>query len=180
MVYRLGCSHSMIKSIKAILFATDLTENCQQALEYSIGMAAQFNACLHMLHVIENLPENFENNLRGLLGEHQWNDIANAQHSFVKKSLLGKQSLNSKIREEFSQFCGQYDGTRPDHGFSPGKILIDHGNVADEILANANKINCDLIVLGAKDSLAGNAIHSTIKTVLRKSELPVSVVPALL
>ena len=95
----------MIKPFQSILFATDLSQNCQQALEFTIAMATRFKAIIYMLHVIENLPENVEGRLKDLLGKHQWEDLVNAQQANVRKSLLGKKSTNVEVREKVQNFC---------------------------------------------------------------------------
>ena len=41
-----------MKPITTILFATDFTENCEQAFEYALGFARQFGARLIVMHVI--------------------------------------------------------------------------------------------------------------------------------
>jgi nucleotide-binding universal stress UspA family protein len=44
----------MFKTIKTILFATDLSPNCRSAFEAAISLAAQYQAKLVLLHIISN------------------------------------------------------------------------------------------------------------------------------
>jgi len=170
----------MIKPVQSILFATDLTQNCQQALEFTIAMATRFNAVIYMLHVIENLPENIEGRLKDLLGKHKWHDLVDEQQAFVKKSLLGKKSTNVEIREKVQDFCrlaGIEGGTCD---FQSREIIISDGEVVEEIIAKAKENECDLIVIGAREAFfSGNSIGTTIKSVLKHSPVAVTVVPAL-
>ena len=170
----------MIKPFQSILFATDLSQNCQQALEFTIAMATRFKAIIYMLHVIENLPENVEGRLKDLLGKHQWEDLVNAQQANVRKSLLGKKSTNVEVREKVQNFCklaGIDDGTCD---FQSREIIISNGDVVEDIIEKAVENKCDLIVLGAKEAFfAGNSIGNTIKSVLKNSKIPVTIVPAL-
>lgn len=169
----------MIKPVQSILFATDLTQNCQPALDFTIAMGTRFNAVIYMLHVIENLPENIEGRLKDLLGKHQWNDLVDAQQEFVKKSLLGKKSTNVEIREKVQNFCRLAGMDNGSCDFQSREIIISDGDVVEDIIAKAKENECDLIVMGAKEAFfAGNSIGSTIKSVLKNSPCAVTVVPA--
>jgi len=170
----------MIRPVQTILFATDLTQNCQQALEFTIAMGTRFNAVIYMLHVIEDLPEHFGELLQGLLGRHQWDDLVNAQQEFVKKSLLGKKSTNIDVREKVQDFCKMAGMEGASCDFQSREIIISNGEVVEDILAKAKEYKCDLIVMGAAESyLAGNSIGTTIKSVLKRTPIPVTVVPAM-
>jgi len=117
--------------------------------------------------------------LKDLLGRHQWDDLVDAQQAFVKKSLLGKKSTNVEVREKVQAFCklaGMEDGSCD---FQSREIIISNGEVVEDILAKAKENECDLIVMGAKEAFfAGNSIGTTIKSVLKASTIPVTVVPA--
>lgn len=170
----------MIKPVLKILFATDLSENCQQALEFTIAQGTRFNAVIYMLHVITRLPENYEGQLKGLLGRHQWEDIASAKEAFVKKSLLGKKSTNVAVREKVQKFCKLAGINESSCDFQSREIIISDGEVVDEILAKAEENGCDLIIMGARKSyFSGNSIGSTINAVLKGTKIPVTIVPAL-
>ena len=84
----------MLKPIKSILFATDLSKNCQAALDFTNAMATRFQSKVYLLHVIEDLPEGVDGRLKNLLGRHKWEDLVNAQQANVHKSLTGKTSAN--------------------------------------------------------------------------------------
>ena len=52
--------------------------------------------------------------------------------------------------------------------------------MVEDIIEKAVANKCDLIVLGAKEAFfAGNSIGNTIKSVLKNSKIPVTIVPAL-
>ena len=169
----------MLKPIRSILFATDLTPNCQPALDFTIGIATRFQATIYMLHVIEKLPEQYSGRLKGLLGNHQWEDMVKAEQENVHKSLLGKQSTSSGVRESVRNFCKQEGIDDDSCDFKSSEIIISDGDLIDEILDNAVKNNCDLIVLGGghKKMFSRSSISSTAKGVLNKSAIAVTVVP---
>jgi len=170
----------MLKPVQAILFATDLTKNCQQALELTIAIGARFNATVYMLHVIENLSEDMQNRIKDVLGRHQWDELVNAHVTFAHKSLLGKQSMGADIRKQLHDFCSQAGIEDDSCDLQSREILISDGEVVKDILSSAKENDCDLIILGASEAFfTGNSIGSTIKSVLKGSNIPVTVVPAI-
>lgn len=169
----------MIKPIRSILFATDLTPNCQPALDFTIAIATRFNSTIYMLHVIEKLPENVSGRLKGLLGTHQWEDMIGSHQESAHKSLLGKQSTSSGIRESLRNFCNQEGLEESTCDFKSSEIIITDGVLIDDILNSAEKNKCDLIVLGGhKNVFSRTALGGTAKGVLKKSKIAVTVVPS--
>jgi nucleotide-binding universal stress UspA family protein len=168
----------MLKPIESILFATDLTANCQQALEFSIAMATRFRATIYMLHVIEKLPDGVEGRIKDLLGRHKWDDIVNAQHADVHRSLTGKTSVNSMVRADIQNFCKLIGIEDAPTELLAREIIISDGYVAENIIAHAVENKCDLIVLGAKNGLfSKTSVGSIIKSVLKDTKIPVTIVP---
>ena len=169
----------MIKPVQSLLFATNLTQECRQALEYSVSMGMHFNAVIYMLHVIEDLPDFVEDRMQDLLGKHQWKDIADAKQDSVKKSLLGKQTISAEIREKLREVCKSVRLDDSAYDLQYQQIIVSKGDVAENILEKAKENNCDLIVMGARSAyFAGNNIGTTIKSVLKNSPVAVSVVPS--
>ncbi len=170
----------MLKPIRSILFATDLTPNCQQALDFTIAIATCFKATIYMLYVIEKLPDRLvSGKLRGLIGTHQWKSLIESHQMTAHRSLLGKQSTDSHVREAVRNFC-QQAGIGDDSGdFKSREIIISDGELIEDILINAEKNECDLIVLGGhKNVFANTSLGGTVKGVLKKSKIPVTVVPS--
>lgn len=168
----------MLKPIQAILFATDLTANCQQALDFTNAMATRFQAIIYLLHVIEQLPEGVDGRLKDLLGRHKWEDLVNAQQVNVHRSLTGKTSVNKMVRNDIQNFCKLVGIDDATCAFKSREILIAQGDVPENIIDHAKENNCDLIVLGAKDGIfSKNSVGTIIKTVLKNSKIPVTIVP---
>ncbi len=168
----------MLKPIQSILFATDLSANCQQALDFAIAMGTRFQATIYMLHVIEKLPQGVEGRLKGLLGRHQWDDIVNTQQANVHKSLTGKTSINQQVRNDIQNFCKLVGIEDTGGNLQSREIIIGDGDVAESIVAHAEENHCDLIVLGAQKTIfSKTAVGGTIKTVLKESKIPVTIVP---
>jgi nucleotide-binding universal stress UspA family protein len=169
----------MLKPIESILFATDLTTNCQQALDFTNAMATRFQATIYLLHVIEELPGNVDGRLKDLLGRHKWEDLVNAQQANVHRSLTGKTSVNKMVRDDIQNFCKLVGIDDANFNFKSREILISQGDVAENIIAHAEENNCDLIVMGAKKGLfSKTAVSSIVKSVLKDTKIPVTVVPS--
>jgi len=168
----------MLKPIQSILFATDLTANCQQALDFSIAMATRFQATIYMLHVIEQLPDGVEGRIKDLLGRHKWDDIVNAQQADVHRSLTGKTSVNRMVRQDIQNFCKLIGIEDTICEIKAREIIICSGYVAENIIAQAEENKCDLIVLGAKSGIfSKTSLGSIIKSVLKDTKIPITIVP---
>jgi nucleotide-binding universal stress UspA family protein len=168
----------MLKPIQTILFATDLTSDCQQALDFTIAMATRFQATIYLLHVIERLPENVQGRLKDLLGRHKWDDIVHAQKADVHRSLTGKTSVNTKVRQDIQNFCKVVGIDDAVCDLKSREIIISQGDIAENIVAHAKDNHCDLIVLGAKSGIfSKTSVGSIIKSVLKDSKIPVTIVP---
>ncbi len=168
----------MLKPIESILFATDLSSNCQQALDFTNAMATRFQATIYLLHVIEQLPEGVDGRLKGLLGRHKWEDLVTAQQANVHRSLTGKTSVNKMVRADIQNFCKLVGIDDATCDLKSREILIAQGDVAENIISHAMENNCGLIVLGAKSGLfSKTSVGSIIKSVLKGSKIPVTIVP---
>jgi nucleotide-binding universal stress UspA family protein len=131
-----------------------------------------------MLHVIEKMPESVEGRLKNLLGRHQWNDMVNAQQADAHRSLTGKTSINRHVRQDIQNFCKLVGIDDEACDLQSREIIISDGDVAEKIVAHAQENQCDLIVLGAKKTIfSKTSVGGTIKTVLKETKIPVTIVP---
>lgn len=169
----------MLKPVRSILFATDLTPNCQPALDFTISMATRFHATIYMLHVIEKLPEQMGDRLKDLLGTHQWEEMVDTHKSAAHKSLVGKRSTNDVVRDAVHNFCQQEGIDEDSCDFQSREIIISDGDIVEDILKNAEANECDLIVLGGHRSMfAKTSVGRTVKGVMKRSKIPVTLVPS--
>ncbi len=168
----------MLKPIKSILFATNLSANCQQAFDFTTAVATHYNAKIYMLYVIEKLSELVDERIKGLVGVHQWEELVDSHKMTAHKSLLGKTPTNEMVRKAIHDFCIQEGIAEEACATQSRHIIISHGDIIEDILSNAEANNCDLIVLGGHQGLfSKTAVGSTTKGVLKKSKIPVTVVP---
>ncbi|MGD9210302.1 MAG: universal stress protein [Desulfobacteraceae bacterium] len=168
----------MIKPVKNILFSTNLTQECMAAFDFAVAMATRFQATIVMLHVIEKMPEYVESRLKGLLGKEQWEETFKSHVSDAHEKLIGKRSSSNLIKTALSQFCNDagIDDTSCD--YHTHEIVVSDGEVISDIVKYSKEYECDLIIMGIKEGLISkNSIGATTKGVIRKSRIPVMVVP---
>jgi len=163
--------------ISNILYATDLSENAHHALAYAVSMADHYRARLSLIHVIEEVPD-LDEKVIGYISAKRWEEIKQGHEADARASLTGK----LKGRGPFKAILGQINEdaraelTKP--RFETGNILVERGNPVEQILAQADATNADLIVMGThgqgtfKDAMMG----STARRVLRRSKIPVLVI----
>jgi len=168
----------MLKPINAILFATDLSPQCQQAYEFAVAMGIRNKALVYILYILEEMPESIESRIQGLVGRHQWQDLMQTKKEDVHKSLTGKR-LSSQVLQEIQDFCALVGEDEDTCDFNSQEIIISAGDISETIMKNAEDNECDIIVLGAHEGFVSrNSISDHIKTVLKRSSIPVIVVPA--
>ncbi|MFW5908081.1 MAG: universal stress protein [Desulfosalsimonas sp.] len=168
----------MFKDIKSLLFATDLTGDCRPALENSVAIASRFQATLVLFHVIDGSVK-AEDHFISLMGKNKWEAIKEEHEKKVHETLIGKMSskqIGENVLSIYSEEAG-IDSLASNLNWE--EIVVEDANIAGAILNQAKKGNCDLIVLGNKKGfLEANALGSKIKELIRKSKIPVMVVPS--
>lgn len=168
----------MLKPVKSILFATDLTSNCQQAFDFTIDIATRLDATIYMLYVIEKLSDHVDGRVKHLVGVHQWEEMIDSHKLTAHKSLLGKTPTTSVVRKAIHDFCKQETVEEGLTDFKSREIIVSQGEIAEEILTHSVKNDCDLIILGGHSNMfSKTAVGSTAKRVLKKSNIPVTMVP---
>ena len=168
----------MLKPIDVILFATDLTPGCQQAYEFSVAMAIRNKALLYILYIIEEIPESIEGRFKGLVGKHEWQELMQTKKDDIHKSLTGKR-LSSQVFKEIQDFCEKVGMDEDSCAFHSREVIISAGDIAETIISNAEENKCDIIILGSHEGmLSRNSVGSSIKSVLKLSPVPVTVVPS--
>jgi nucleotide-binding universal stress UspA family protein len=169
----------MLKPIRSILFATDLSANCQEALDFTLSVATRFHAKIYMLYVLEKLPELVDERVKNLVGIHQWEEMIDSHKMTAQKALLGKTSTNVMVRKAIHDFCKQEGIDDDSCDIRSREIIVSQGEIVEDILRNAEINKCDLIVLGGhKNLFSKTSVGSTTKGVLKKTKIPVTVVPS--
>jgi nucleotide-binding universal stress UspA family protein len=168
----------MFKGIKTILFATNLTRNCIPAFDLAVILSIRFKAKIVMLHVMEKMPDYVEGRLEGLLGEDQWKEILHNYENDARQTLIGKRSSTKLIESALEHLWTDAGADDTSGGSLAREVVIEEGDIAECILKTSKEHGCGMIVLGGSEGgFPKKSIGTTVKTVLRKSTIPVVVVP---
>jgi len=168
----------MIKPLKSILYATNLEEYNKVAFDVAVSLATHYEAKLVLLHVLEKIPGQAENRLLWLLGKEQIADFHQAEIDDAHKSLVGKNISSSIIRNALNDYCKRSGIDDDACGIVSREIIISEGDVVEDILRYSKEKGCGMIVLGTHEGLfSKSSISSHIKSVLKRSTIPVLTVP---
>jgi nucleotide-binding universal stress UspA family protein len=157
--------------ITKILFATDLSENANQAFNYATSLAEAYGAVITVLHVVEKMRPNAELLLAALLGYRDIDELRQKREA----------DLIQEIKQCIEQFCAQAADQVPECRFILGQVIVEPGKAADRILHHISTGAYDALVIGSRghgpvqEALVGGTAHK----VFYKIRIPVFVVPLL-
>ncbi|GAB6190631.1 universal stress protein [Desulfocastanea catecholica] len=168
----------MSNKYKTILFTSNLSAASRAAFKQAVMLATQFDAKLVLLHVMEGPSSSYEGYMASVFGQDKWQQILKNNREEAKHALIGKVTPRQIVRTALSEF---YKDKKEDENYAiPNyEIVVKDGDVIEVILQQAAECQCDLIVMGASEGLlSGISVGHHIKSVLKKSKVPVLVVPA--
>lgn len=155
--------------IKKILYVTDLGKHTRPVFMHALAQAANNNASIIVLHVVEPMTETACAVIQTYLSAA---DVAEVQKDGMKKVL---QYMKKRIDKFLQDECGGKSlKSEPIE-----EILVVAGRPSEEILRVADEHHADLIVIGKSTrKVRGNKVMgSTTRRVNRLSHIPVLVVP---
>lgn len=168
----------MANDYKTILFTSNLSETSRVAFKQAAMLATKFNAKLVLLHIMEGPSSNYEGYVRSLFGQDQWRQVLENNREVAKHALVGKVTPKQMVQTTLSQFCKESNADTENFDITDYEIVVKDGDVVKTILEQAKKFNCDLIIMGSGEGLiSGTHVGKNIKAVLKKSNIPVLVVP---
>lgn len=164
-------------SIKRILYATDLSEHALQAFAYAFSLANHYGAEIHLMHVLTEVPS-LDNKVIGYIGADRWEEIKQRHIEDARESLTGKIRSNPAIQEALNHFSKDATKGLEEKAAMTDQVLVVRGNPVDQIIEQAERRDCDLIVMGSHGhgNLTDAMLGSTARRVLRRSKKPVLVV----
>ncbi|MBT6341768.1 MAG: universal stress protein [Desulfobacula sp.] len=173
----------MVGPTKNILFASDLSVNMKQVFEHAATLAVCENANIIVLHVMEENPHS-EKRIQMAFGEQLYKNLKSEHMSQARNILIGKNVDALKIRQAIAGF---FEETKENEDSSENntlisKILVAEGrSIAEEITFTAKEESCNLIVIGCSQQgmLAEAMGDNVVRKVLKRSQVPVFVVPFL-
>ena len=170
----------MSNEYKTILFTSNLSNASRIAFKQAAMLAKQSSAKLILLHIMEGQSSgSYEGYVSSLFGHDSWQKIVRNNREEAKHALVGKVTPKQMVRTALSQFCKENQSQDEDYEFPNYEIVVINGDVVESILEQAVEHKCDLIVMGASEGLlSGISVGKNIKSILRKTKIPVLVVPA--
>lgn len=169
----------MLKDINNILFATNLTKNCIPAFDAAVLLSLRFKSKIILLHVIEKAPDSINVRLEGLLGKDRWAQMIRNYENEARQILIGKRSTSKLIQKALETFCTEAGIDDATCGSQSREIVVAEGEVATRIIETTEKYDCGLIILGGHEKMIKTKpLGSTIRSVLKRSSVPVMVVPS--
>ena len=114
----------------------------------------------------------------GYIDAKRWEEIKAKHFQDARAALIGKRRDHLAIKEVLDKFCEDAREGQEVAGFVKDEVVVERGNPDEQILAQAEARNCDLIVMGTHGhgALADAMMGSTAQRVLRRSRKPVLVI----
>lgn len=158
----------VIPQIKAILYATDLSESARNAFGYAALLAERFAAKLIIVHAMEEFHS--ESQIPNFIGEAKWQEFKQSN----------QQEIVDMITQRVNDFCHDASSALPECSITPHTIVVRQGHAVDIILEEQEENNCDVVVVGSHGMgvLADAMMGSTARRVVRRCKKPVLVVRA--
>ena len=165
-------------TFKRILYVTDLSETGRHAFPYAASIARQFNSALTVFHVVD--PGNLES-LLGYANEDLWQSLVNQSLEEARETLFSRKRDNVEIRNHIEQLCEEtLDSIAQGTPVLSYDIKVEMGEALEKILHEAHTENYDLMIIskhGHRLSVKDAVIGDTARRVIRRSKIPVMVVP---
>ncbi len=164
---------------KTILFTSNLSTASRVAFKQAAMLAIKFNAKLILLHVMEGPSNSYEGYISSVFGHDKWQQVLKNNREEAKHALVGKVTPKQIVRTALSEFCKETQREDENYVIPDNEIVVKDGDVVDVILKTAAEFKSDVIVMGAGEGLlSGISVGNNIKSVLKKSKVPVLVVPS--
>ena len=159
----------MLANYRTILVTTDLTPNSEHAFKHAVLLARKSAAKVVLLHVVPEIDSSFRSYVSSIMGEGKLEEFE-SQHQVDAQEAL-KRELEHFTRTELAD--------SPDDLNNIQGVEVVHGHAVPQILAVADRIEADVIVMGThgKGVIEHTFLGSVAEKVLRKSRRPVFVIP---
>ncbi len=170
----------MSNEYETILFTSNLSTVSRVAFKQAAMLANQFGAKLILLHIMEGSPSgSYEGYVHSLFGHDNWQKILKKHKDEARHALMGKVTPKQMVRTALSEFCQETTNEHETNTIPNYEIVVKEGDIVEIILELQASFKSNLIVMGASEGLlSGISVGKNIKSVLKKSKVPVLVVPA--
>jgi nucleotide-binding universal stress UspA family protein len=161
---------------KRILYVTDLSESGRQAFPHAVAIARRNDAHLTVFHVVDNRDLQ---SLEGYMSDELWAELSGRNLDEARKILLGRRRDNLAI-ENIEQLCAECLADQPEEPVLSYEIKVENGERLEKILEEAHGGDYDLLVIskhGNRASVKDAVLGDTTRRVIRRSRIPVLVIP---
>jgi nucleotide-binding universal stress UspA family protein len=167
MVLKKGAAMSM--EIKNILVAKDLSKESSRVIRYALELGSKFHAQVHVLHVMPTVDPAVLNMVALTMGADK----------LAKLNAVNEANLAKETREQLHKIIQEETALMVEEGLHPPKVEVHHGEPVPMILAVADRLDADMIVLGShsKGRLHYAFLGSVADKILHKTQRTVVIVP---
>lgn len=158
----------MNNEIRSILYAADVSDDCEAALAYAITLANRLGARLQVLTVIPDERE------KSLIEVDSYIPQAELDKYHDARALRVKQHIEAQVAAFYAVRADKVP-ERP-----IGEIIVHEGDdVAELILDEARKGSADLILMASRGEgiLMGLLFGSIVREVTQKTRVPLLLLP---
>ncbi|MEA3358833.1 MAG: universal stress protein [Thermodesulfobacteriota bacterium] len=159
----------MVKDIKNLLYATDLSKNSAFAFRYALKLANCFDASITVLYILPIVDSAMEVPIITQMGEDKYYKLREEKTRETIEGIKERiRQLSEKGKEETEVKTNRVSS-----------ILVHEGDTVEEILITSDELNSDMIILGShgKGILKHTFLGTVPEKVLRRSRRPVLIVP---
>lgn len=159
----------MLPKFKKILYASDVGPGSRPAFRRAVSLASQYEAELHFLHVLSEIPESAQHMMQNYFSDDE----------LAKMEKSGLERMAANVHERIVRFCEseleEIEAMDPEEV----KIRVQSGTPWKVILEVADKIEADVIVMGVRhhSRVETFLLGSTSNKVMVHSHRPVLIVP---
>ncbi len=155
--------------IRNILVAKDMSRESSDVIRYALHLGVKFHARVHVLHVMPTVDPAVLNMVALTMGADK----------LAKLNRKNEAELAEKTRKQLQEITLKEAELLEEEIVHPPEIEVCHGEPAPTILAAADRIDADMIVLGShsKGALHYAFLGSVAEKILRKALRTVVIVP---
>ena len=152
-----------------ILVAKDLSKESSNVIRYALELGCKFHAQVHVLHVMPTVDSSVLNMVALTMGPD----------NLAKFNATNEAELAEKTRDQLHNIIQKETELMAEEDVNPPKIEVHHGEPAPMILAVADRLDVDMIVLGShsKGKLHYAFLGSVAEKILRKTHRAMTIVP---
>ncbi|ASJ73853.1 universal stress protein [Granulosicoccus antarcticus] len=159
----------MLPDIRKILYCTDFSESSIAAFKYAVYLTKTTDAEIHILHVVEKLSNDAK-----LTFQTYVSDDETRRRMLKERVNVAQQTLIDRQDAFWNALSEEEQGLR--HKIASSQVIESYP--AETILKVSGELDADLVIMGSHErGLVRTFLGSVAKSVLRRSTVPVMVVP---